>query len=43
MPLMKVIREDNGEWQTVEHLNFNKIGIGLTSPIILRRNNINSS
>lgn len=42
MPLMKVIREDNGEWQTVEHLNFNKIGIGLTSPIILRRNNINS-
>lgn len=43
MPLMKVIREDNGNWQTVEHLNFNKIGIGLTSPIVLRRNKTNSS
>ena len=29
MPLMKVRREDDTGWYTVDHLNFNYIGLGI--------------
>lgn len=38
MPLMKVRREDDTGWYTVDHLNFNQIGIGINEPITLSKN-----
>ena len=35
MPLMKVRREDDTGWYTVDHLNFNYIGLGINEPITL--------
>ena len=35
MPLMKVRREDDTGWYTVDHLNFNYIGLGINQPITL--------
>ena len=35
MPLMKVRKEDDTGWYTVDHLNFNYIGLNLNEPIVL--------
>ena len=35
MPLMKVRKEDDTGWYTVDHLNFNYIGLGINEPITL--------
>lgn len=35
MPLMKVRKEDDTGWYTVDHLNFNYIGLNLSEPIVL--------
>ncbi len=39
MPLMKVRREDDTGWYTVDHLNFNYIGLGVNTPITLVQSN----
>lgn len=39
MPLMKVRREDDTGWYTVDHLNFNYIGLGINEPITLVQSN----
>ena len=39
MPLMKVRREDDTGWYTVDHLNFNYIGLGINTPITLVQSN----
>jgi hypothetical protein len=39
MPLMKVRREDDTGWYTVDHLNFNYIGLGINKPITLVQSN----
>lgn len=35
MPLMKVRKEDDTGWYTVDHLNFNYLGLGIDEPITL--------
>lgn len=35
MPLMKVRKEDDTGWYTVDHLNFNYLGLGINEPITL--------
>ena len=37
MPLMKVRNEANDAWHTVDHLNFECLGIGLNNAVVIKK------